>query len=72
LASVLYRSRKRLWRPDLPRSRQRLWWRSLHRMIKLILGLNTNVSGIEGFLELFSHNLIPVTRAGQKENQTMN
>jgi hypothetical protein len=37
-------------------------------MIRLLLGTSFDGSGIEGFLLLLQQNILPVTRAKQKEN----
>ena len=71
LACILYRNRKKRWLPGLPRRRQRLWWRSLRRMIKLILGMNFQGDEPQGYQLIITQNIIPVTRATQKENMTV-
>lgn len=67
--SINMRSSKRRWRPDLPRSTQRQWWRCLWRMIRLVLGMSYQGDGITGFMLILQQNIIPVSRAGQKENR---
>lgn len=69
--SMSWRSTQRKWCPDLPRSRQRQWWRSLLRNLWLLLGRSFSSSPIKGFHLLFKDNIIPVSRAGQKENQAV-
>jgi hypothetical protein len=59
------------WRPDLPRGRQRQWWRCLWRLIWLVLGRSYNGPAGKGFYLLMQQNIIPITRAGQKENRTV-
>jgi hypothetical protein len=71
-ASISMRGNKQRWRPDLPRSTQRQWWRSLWRMILLILGMSYRGDGMAGFMAILQQNIIPVSRAGQKENRTVN
>lgn len=67
--SILHRASQLKWRPDLPRGRQRQWWRCLRRRLWLMLGRSYNDSVIKGFWLLMKQNIIPVSRAGQKENR---
>lgn len=69
--SINMRGNKKRWRPDLPRSAQRQWWRSLWRMIWLMLGIGFQGDGITGFMQILQDNVIPVTRAAQKENRVV-
>ena len=69
--SINMRGNKQRWRPDLPRSAQRQWWRCLWRMIRLILGIGCQYNGITGFMQILQQNIIPVTRATQKENRVV-
>jgi hypothetical protein len=70
-SSIAMRSSRARWRPDLPRSTQRQWWLNLWRMIRLILGMSYRGDGIAGFVAILQQNIIPVTRAGQKENRSV-
>jgi hypothetical protein len=69
--AITHRCRFLKWRPDQPRPRQRQWWRSLSRLLLMVLGRSYNGSAGEGFHMLIRHNIIPVTRARQKENRTV-
>jgi hypothetical protein len=41
-------------------------------MILLILGMSFQHDGITGFMEILQRNIVPVTRAAQKENRAVN
>jgi hypothetical protein len=36
-----------------------------------MLGINTQCDGITGFMQILQQNIIPVTRAAQKENRVV-
>ena len=69
--AITHRARQLKWSPDLPRGRQRQWWRCLWRLLWLVLGRSYNGCAVKGFWLLMKRNIIPVSRAGQKENRTV-
>jgi hypothetical protein len=40
-------------------------------MLKLMLGMSFTGSGLKGFQQLLEFNIIPVSRAAQKENRVV-
>lgn len=66
---ITHRCRQIKWRPDLPRGRQRKWWHNLWRLLWLLLGRSYKGCALKGFCLLMKQNIIPVSRAEQKENR---